>query len=76
MGIPVVNIGVRQNRRERGNNVIDVDYNSEQIKAAIVYYKSNGRPKPSAVYGGGNAGENIADVLSKVPLRFHKTIVY
>lgn len=76
LGIPVVNIGVRQNRRDRGNNVIDVDYNTEQIKSAIEQFKTNGRPEPSDVYGGGNAGENIADVLVKVPLRFHKTIVY
>lgn len=76
LGIPVVNIGVRQNRRDRGNNVIDVDYNTEQIKAAIEQFKTNGHPEPSDVYGGGNAGENIADVLVKVPLRFHKTIVY
>lgn len=76
LGIPVVNIGVRQNRRERGNNVVDVDYNSDQIKAALASFKEKGRPEPSNVYGGGNAGGNIADVLVKVPLRFHKTIVY
>ena len=30
-GCPVVNIGKRQNGRLRGSNVIDVDYNINQI---------------------------------------------
>ncbi|MGB0525347.1 MAG: UDP-N-acetylglucosamine 2-epimerase [Flammeovirgaceae bacterium] len=76
LGIPVVNIGIRQFRRDRGNNVIDVAYNSQEIKNALAKFNLNGRPQSSDVYGGGNAGKNIADVLSKVPLRFHKTIVY
>lgn len=76
LGIPVVNIGIRQYRRDRGNNVIDVDYNHEQISSALKKFSLNGRPVSSEVYGGGNAGKNIADVLSKVELKFHKTIVY
>lgn len=35
LGVPVVNIGTRQNRRLRGTNVIDVDYNKTHIKEAI-----------------------------------------
>ena len=30
----------------------------------------------SSVYGGGNAGQTIADLLAEVPLQFHKTIMY
>ena len=30
LGVPVVNIGSRQNKRERGNNIKDVDYNKNQ----------------------------------------------
>lgn len=33
--LPVVNIGTRQIGRQRGDNVIDVDYNRDQIKKAI-----------------------------------------
>jgi GDP/UDP-N,N'-diacetylbacillosamine 2-epimerase (hydrolysing) len=33
--LPVVNIGERQRKRERSNNVINVAYNIEQIKKAI-----------------------------------------
>jgi UDP-hydrolysing UDP-N-acetyl-D-glucosamine 2-epimerase len=76
MGVPVVNIGSRQNRRERGNNVIDVDYNRIAITDAINYWIDTKRPAPSHVYGGGNAGEKIAEVLASIPLRFHKTITF
>lgn len=76
LGVPVVNIGVRQNRRDRGNNVIDVNYDAEQIKKALDHFAQNGRPQPSEVYGGGNAGEKIAEVLNMVDLKFHKTISY
>lgn len=34
--LPVVNIGTRQGKRERGDNVINVDYNKEKIKKAIL----------------------------------------
>ena len=35
LGVPVVNIGTRQHGRDRGDNVIDVDYTKEAIRAAI-----------------------------------------
>lgn len=76
LGIPVINIGVRQNRRDRGHNVIDVGYDSAEIKGALAQFKLNGRPASSDIYGGGDAGRNIAEVLTQVPLQFHKTIVY
>jgi UDP-hydrolysing UDP-N-acetyl-D-glucosamine 2-epimerase len=76
LGVPVVNIGTRQNRRERGNNVIDTSYDVNEIKQAINYWLENGDVEPSDVYGGGDAGEKIADILSKVEYRFHKTLTY
>ena len=76
LGVPVVNIGSRQNRRDRGGNVIDVDYNAEAIKTAIQTWLERGEAEGSSVYGGGNAGENIAILLAKLPLIFHKTIEY
>lgn len=76
LGIPVVNIGVRQHGRERGPNVIDVDYDREAIQGAIEELAVREKSANSRVYGGGDAGIKIADVLSKAPLRFHKTITY
>ncbi|MDK2771729.1 MAG: UDP-N-acetylglucosamine 2-epimerase [Flavobacterium sp.] len=76
LGVPVVNIGSRQNKRDRGFNVIDVDYNKEAIKNAIQRHVKAGKSEVSNIYGGGNAGKNIADLLETLPLKFHKTITY
>lgn len=76
MGVPVVNIGSRQNRRDRGTNVIDVSYDEQAIVNAInQIHAANERPR-SDVYGGGDAGEQIAVLLKDLPLQFHKTITY
>jgi len=76
LGVPVVNIGSRQDGRERGYNVIDVDYDSEQIAEAIKKQIVHGHYEKSSVYGGGCAGEIIADHLSKVDLKFSKRLSY
>lgn len=76
LGIPVVNVGSRQNSRDRGDNVIDVNYDSNEILKAIQDHDINGKTKTSDIYGGGDAGEKIADLLTAVPLKFHKTITY
>ena len=76
LAVPVVNIGTRQNRRDRGNNVIDVGYNANEILSALNFWLDNDKPTLSHVYGGGNAGKTIADILSTIPLRYHKTITY
>jgi len=76
LGVPVVNIGTRQNRRQRGANVVDVMYKKDEIKAAIqdsIQIKNSGS---ETIYGNGNAGKKIADVLASIPMLFHKTITY
>ena len=40
LGTPSVNIGTRQMCRERASNVIDVNFNSDQILSAIKYQLS------------------------------------
>ncbi len=76
MGIPVVNIGSRQSGRERAENVIDVDHNKNEILDAIQYWKHHKRPGQSFIYGRGDAGVRMADVLSKVQLRFSKILQF
>lgn len=76
LGVPVVNIGTRQHGRERGANVIDVSYEKEQIKNAILQQVKGTQHLGSPIYGTGDAGKKIADILADCPLRFHKTITY
>lgn len=76
LGIPVVNIGVRQGGRDRGPNVVDVDYNRNEIESAIKTQVEHGHYPSSYVYGGGDAGKIIAELLATVPLKSEKKIVY
>ncbi len=75
MGVPVVNIGSRQNGRDRGQNVVDVDYNSENIKNAILSSIQKERIK-DFTYGGGNAGKQMADIIATTELDFKKILQY
>lgn len=76
LGVPVVNIGTRQNRRLRGDNVIDVLYEEEAIKNAIKMQLEHPKNSKSTIYGNGNSGKKIADILATIEFRFHKTITY
>lgn len=76
MGVPAVNIGTRQMGRERGPNVVDVDYNRAEIAGAVRWHLENGRPPRSSVYGDGRAGLRIADLLASVPLSIEKRLTY
>ena len=77
LGVPTVNIGSRQNRRERGNNVVDVTYDEDEIIASVKnILNNNNKRETSTIYGGGNAGEDIAKLLKELPLQFHKTLTY
>lgn len=76
LGVPTVNIGTREAGRERGANVIDVDYDKMQIRFAIQRQLSNGRYPSDALYGNGGAGRRIAEILRDVPLKFEKRLTY
>jgi len=68
LGVPAVNIGTRQMGRERGENVIDVDYDRLQIKKAINAHLDNGRRPACKLYGDGKAGVRIAELLSSIDI--------
>ncbi|MEG9329190.1 UDP-N-acetylglucosamine 2-epimerase [Salinimicrobium catena] len=76
LGVPVVNIGNRQHRRSRGENVTDVDYKEEQIYEATRDAIAREHFPSSEIYGSGNAGEKIAEILATIDLTFSKTITY
>jgi UDP-hydrolysing UDP-N-acetyl-D-glucosamine 2-epimerase len=76
LGIPAVNIGTRQAGRERGTNVIDVDYSREQIHRAIQDHLADPREEGNRLYGDGKAGPRIADLLATLPRRIEKRLAY
>ena len=76
MGVPTVNIGTRQNRRQRGKNVVDVPYDTDAIKKAIQERKQQKGRLSEDIYGNGNSGKQIAEALANTELIAHKTIMY
>ncbi|MGB7208325.1 MAG: UDP-N-acetylglucosamine 2-epimerase [Pyrinomonadaceae bacterium] len=76
LGVPVVNIGTRQNGRERGKNVIDVGYCKDEIESAVNRQIGNGRFGQDTLYGDGKAGERISKVLARAPLEIQKRLTY
>jgi GDP/UDP-N,N'-diacetylbacillosamine 2-epimerase (hydrolysing) len=83
-GLPVVNIGNREEGRERGDNVIDVGHNREEIKAAITKALTDKEflsivKKCHNPYGDGKASPRIVKILSELeytPGLFQKKITY
>ena len=71
-GIPVINIGHRQHGRVRSFNIIDVEYNQNQIVRTIKKVmnsefskKLKGMKNP---YGDGTASKKIIDTIIKTPI--------
>lgn len=67
-GVPVINIGTRQNGRERTTNIIDVGYDRKEIYNAIKKYSGNKIDIDSNVYGDGTASIQIVEILEKIDL--------
>lgn len=76
LGVPVVNIGSRQSGRQRGPNVMDVNYDRDSIIQAIQKQLSHGRYISADTYGGGMAGARIAEEIDQMKLTFGKRITY
>jgi UDP-hydrolysing UDP-N-acetyl-D-glucosamine 2-epimerase len=74
LGVPCVNIGTRQNNREKSKNVIDVNYDKMEIINAIKLHLSNGKYPQDKLYGKGTTGEEIAEILSKISVNVQKSL--
>jgi UDP-hydrolysing UDP-N-acetyl-D-glucosamine 2-epimerase len=76
IGTPAVNIGTRQAGRERGRNVIDAPHQRAAIVAAIHRQISHGRYAADPIYGDGQAGSRIAEILATQSVSIQKQITY
>jgi UDP-hydrolysing UDP-N-acetyl-D-glucosamine 2-epimerase len=76
LGVPCVNIGSRQRGRERAENVLDVNYDCEQIYQAIKTQLTHSRYGQSFLVGDGSAGKRIVDILAKVDISINKSLNY
>lgn len=75
LGIPVVNIGKRQNNRLKAENVLNVNFDENQIKKAIENQIKIGRFESSHIYFAKNTSKNIAKVLATIPLYTQKIFI-
>ena len=70
--LPVINIGTRQQGREKASNVVDVDYDCNEILKAIGFIESNEFKDIlnhcENPYGDGKASERICRVLNDIKL--------
>jgi UDP-N-acetylglucosamine 2-epimerase (non-hydrolysing)/GDP/UDP-N,N'-diacetylbacillosamine 2-epimerase (hydrolysing) len=68
---PVIDIGPRQNGRERNRDVVNVPYKAGEIRRAIQKIWNAGKPRRGRhanVYGGRGAGEKIASALESLQI--------
>jgi UDP-hydrolysing UDP-N-acetyl-D-glucosamine 2-epimerase len=76
IGTPVVNVGSRQDMRERGVNVKNASNDATSIYEAIQEQLQHGPYKSESIYGDGAAGIKIANILSECTWKIQKQIVY
>ncbi|WP_026935508.1 UDP-N-acetylglucosamine 2-epimerase [Christiangramia echinicola] len=76
LGVPAIDIGSRQHRRLKAENVIHVGYDRKEIQEKIKELNGKGHFPSSSIYGVGDSGKKIAELLSNIELRSTKTIAY
>ena len=77
LGVPCVNIGSRQNSRERGKNVIDVPFEKKKILDAMKIQIKKGKYKKETLYGNGSASVKIINAIKKISeVKIQKQITF
>ncbi len=76
LGVPVVNVGNRQQDRKRGMNVIDVGHVESDITAAIKRQIEHGLYPSEHIYGDGQSGKQAADIMARITPPTSKRITY
>lgn len=76
LGVPAVNIGTRQQGRERGPNVMDVPYDRVEIENAARSQLAHGRYPSSELFGDGHSGERITELLASSEIKVQKLLHY
>src|SRR5687767_6987614 len=76
LGVPVVNVGARQQGRARAKNVVDTPDDCASIVTAVQRQIAHGRYTSDALYGDGKAGQRISELLASPLPPLDKTIAY
>ena len=76
LGVPAVNVGTRQGGREHAANVRHADYDAAAIEAAARAQMAHGRYECSHMFGDGQAGQRIANLLAESEIVVQKRLAY
>ena len=76
LGVPAVNVGTRQQGRERGPNVLDADYDANAIEDALRAQIAHGRYPASTLFGDGQSGQRVANILADAEIGVQKRLAY
>ncbi len=76
LGVPAVNIGNRQQGREHGENVAHVSHDTAAIAEAISAQVAHGPYAASPLFGDGQAGRRIAEILATAEISIQKRLAY
>jgi UDP-hydrolysing UDP-N-acetyl-D-glucosamine 2-epimerase len=76
LGVPAVNVGTRQQGRERGPNVADAGHDAGAIENAVREQIGHGRYPRSPLFGDGQAGQRVANVLADAKITVQKRLAY
>lgn len=71
-GVPVVNVGTRQEGRTRSENILDVGYEAGAIRSAIERQISHGPYPPSLIYYKPDTSRRMVEILKTAPLYTQK----
>lgn len=74
-GVPVVNIGTRQDGRARAENVRDVSYEKKAILVALKMQIAHGKYKRSEIYYKKNTSKKIANILATISPPIQKRFI-
>ncbi len=72
LGTPVINVGDRQEGRERAGNVLDVAWDRTSLEEAVHSQMTHGKYPSSTLYGDGHAGPIIAHTIATAEPSFAK----
>ncbi len=76
LGVPAVNVGTRQQGRERAPNVADAGHDAGAIESAVHRQIDHGRYPRSPLFGDGQAGQRVANVLADAEITIQKRLAY
>ncbi len=76
LGVPAVNVGTRQGGREHAANVRHAAYDPDAIETATRAQMAHGRYDSSHMFGDGQAGVRIANLLAESEIVVQKRLAY